>query len=71
MILGLLSRRFRAWLLFTLLLPVVGRCFQFFGARVSERSPRVGKALTTAGGLARSPRKATTGRARRRLRTDG
>jgi hypothetical protein len=60
-IFAFLSRRFRTWLLFTLLLPVVGRVLQALGVRVSDRSPRAGKALTSVGGAVRGPR----GKARR------
>ncbi len=57
MIFALLSRRVRAWVAFALVLPLIGRVLQALGVRVSERNPRVGKALTTAGGVALTPRR--------------
>ncbi len=55
MLLALLTRRFRSWVLLTLALPLLGRVLQALGVRVQGRSPRVGGALTTAGGYARGP----------------
>ena len=55
MIFAFLSRRLRAWLLFSLLLPVIGRLLQAAGARLTDRKPRVGKALTSAGDVVRRP----------------
>jgi hypothetical protein len=46
------SRRFRTWLLFALVLPVAGKVLRGLGARVEPRSPRAGRALGKAGGLA-------------------
>lgn len=56
MILALLSRRLRTWLLFAVLLPVVGRVLETVGVSVRDRNTRVGDALTTAGGYARTAR---------------
>jgi hypothetical protein len=50
------SRRLRTWLLFSLLVPVLGRLLQATGDRVSPRSPRVGSALAKAGDVARPPK---------------
>ena len=60
MIWAFLSSRIRTWVLFAVLLPVVGRLLEAIGVRT--KNPRVGGALTTAGGYARDPR----GRRRRR-----
>lgn len=56
MIVALLSRRLRSWLLLTVLLPVVGRVLQALGVRVSTGHPRIGRTLESVGGVARSPR---------------
>ena len=55
MVLALLTRRVRSWLLLTLLLPVVGRVLQAVGGRVEQRAPRAGRALGSAGAYARGP----------------
>jgi hypothetical protein len=60
MIWAFLSTRLRTWLLFAVLLPVVGRLLEAVGLRVGRRNPGVGSALTKAGGFARRP----TGRRR-------
>ncbi|MCW2616714.1 MAG: hypothetical protein JWN08_3708 [Frankiales bacterium] len=56
-----LSSRVRTWVLFAVLLPVVGRVLEAVGLRVGAKNPRAGRALTSAGGYARRP----TGRSRR------
>ena len=56
MIFAFLSSRLRTWLLFAVLLPVVGRLLETVGVRVGQRNPRAGSALTKAGGYARHPR---------------
>jgi hypothetical protein len=63
MFLAFLSSRLRTWVLFALVLPLVGRLLEAVGARVSGRSPQVGQALSKAGSFARSP--APRGRRRR------
>ncbi len=55
MFLAFLSRRFRNYLLFALVLPVAGRLLEGVGMRVGRRSPRAGQVLGTAGGYARRP----------------
>ena len=55
MIFAFLSRRLRTWVLFAVLLPFAGRVLQAVGLRVGGRNPRVGGALTRAGGYARQP----------------
>ena len=60
MIWAFLSSRIRTWVLFAVLLPVVGRLLEAIGVRT--KNPRVGGALTKAGGYARDPR----GKKRRR-----
>ena len=55
MILALLSARLRTWVLFAVLLPLVGRVLEALGMRA--RNPRVGNALTKAGGYARQPQR--------------
>ena len=44
-----LSSRIRTWLLFALVLPVVGKVLTALGVRVGEKRPRAGRALTTTG----------------------
>ena len=56
MIWALLSRRLRAWALFAVLLPLVGRLLELVGVRVARRNPRAGSALTTAAGYTRRPK---------------
>jgi hypothetical protein len=53
MIMAFLSSRVRTWVLFAVLLPLVGRLLQALGLRA--RNPRVSGALTRAGGYARRP----------------
>lgn len=53
MFLAFLSSRIRTWVLFAVLLPIVGRVLEALGMRV--RNPRVAGALTSAGGFARRP----------------
>jgi hypothetical protein len=55
-ILAFLSRRLRAWLLFAVLLPVVGRLLELVGVSVRDRNERVSDVLTKAGGYARTAR---------------
>ena len=50
-----LSSRVRTWVLFAVLLPLVGRVLETVGPRVGARSPAAGRALTKAGGYARRP----------------
>ena len=64
MFLAFLSARLRTWLLFALVLPLVGRLLEVVGVRVAGRSPRVGNALTSAGSLARTPKQRRRGRRR-------
>ena len=54
-IMAFLSSRVRTWVLFAVLLPLVGRVLEAAGPRVGARSPSAGRALTTAGGYARRP----------------
>ena len=66
MILAFLSSRVRTWLLLTVLLPLLGRVLEALGLRA--RNPRVSRALTRAGGYARTPPRAAryvVGRRRR------
>jgi hypothetical protein len=49
MIMAFLSSRIRTWVLFALVLPLVGRVLSALGGRVGERRPRVGRALTGTG----------------------
>ena len=49
MIWALLSSRIRSWVLFALVLPLVGRLLSALGVRIAERRPRAGQALTTTG----------------------
>ena len=49
MIMAFLSSRIRTWLLFALVLPLVGRVLSALGVRVGERRPGVGRALTSTG----------------------
>ena len=60
-----LSARLRSWVLFALVLPLVGRVLEAVGVRVAPRSPRAGNALTSAGGYARMGRGRRGRRARR------
>ena len=53
MILAFLSARIRTWVLFAVLLPLVGRLLEALGLRA--RNPKVAGALTRAGGYARKP----------------
>ena len=55
MIFAFLSARIRSYVLFALVLPVVGRLLQTVGVRVGARNPRAGDALQKAGGYARRP----------------
>ncbi len=48
-----LSTRLRTWLLLAVALPVAGRLLRAIGVRLEGRSPRAGKALTSAGEFAR------------------
>lgn len=66
MILAFLSSRIRTWLMFAVLLPLVGRVLQAVGVKVGARNPRVGGALSKAGGYARQPANRAAARARRR-----
>ena len=61
MIWAFLSSRVRTWVLFAVLLPLAGRLLEAVGMRT--KNPRVGGALTKAGGYARHPR--SGGRPRR------
>ena len=54
MIWAFLSTRLRTWVLFAVLLPIVGRVLEGLGLRA--RNPKVAGALTKAGGYARDPR---------------
>jgi hypothetical protein len=49
MIMAFLSSRIRTWLIFALVLPLVGRILTSLGVRVGERRPGVGRALTGTG----------------------
>ncbi len=49
MIWAFLSSRVRTWVLFALVLPIVGRVLSALGVRVGERRPRAGRALTQTG----------------------
>lgn len=49
MIMAFLSSRVRTWLLFALVLPIVGRILTAVGIRVGDRRPSVGRALTGTG----------------------
>ena len=60
-----LSSRLRTWLLFTVVLPLVGRLLQVVGVRVAGRSPRAGQALGRAGSFARTPQARRLRRRRR------
>ena len=50
-----LSSRVRTWVLFAVLVPLVGRGLETAGLRVGKKNPAVGGYLTTAGGYARRP----------------
>lgn len=58
-----LSARLRSWVLFALVLPLVGKLLQAVGVRVAPRNARAGRLLDQAGGLAQGGRR----RRRRRL----
>lgn len=58
-----LSSRVRTWVLFAVLLPLVGRVLEAAGPRVGARNASAGRAVTKAGELARRP---TRGSRRRR-----
>ena len=49
MIWAFLSSRVRTWVLFALVLPVVGKVLSALGARVGEKRPKAGRALTGTG----------------------
>jgi hypothetical protein len=49
MIWAFLSSRLRTWVLFALVLPVVGRVLTSLGARVGTNRPRAGRAMTSTG----------------------
>ena len=49
MIWAFLSSRVRTWVLFAVLLPVVGRLLKALGVRVGEKRPQAGRALTSTG----------------------
>ena len=49
MFMAFLSARLRSWLLFALVLPLVGRVLTAVGVRVGSRRPGVGRALTGTG----------------------
>ena len=55
MIMAILSSRVRTWVLFAVLLPLVGRALEALGLRVGAKNPRAGGYLTSAGGYARRP----------------
>ena len=61
-----LSARLRSWLLFALVLPVLGRVLEAVGVRIAPRNARAGNLLSQAGGYARTPRGRRARRARRR-----
>lgn len=66
MLMALLSSRIRTWVVFAVLLPLVGRTLEALGLRATN--PRVASALTKAGGYARTPPRAArhlVGRGRR------
>ena len=50
-----LSSRVRTWVLFAVLMPLVGRVLEAVGLRVGAKNPSAGRALTKAGGYARRP----------------
>ena len=54
-IMAFLSSRVRTWVLFAVLLPMVGRVLEAVGLRVGAKNPSAGRALTKAGGYARRP----------------
>ncbi len=56
MLMALLSRRLRTWVLFAVLLPLAGRVLQALGLRA--RNPRVSSTLTRVGGYAQTPPRA-------------
>lgn len=62
MIWAFLSSRVRTWVMFAVLLPLVGRVLERVAPRVARRNPRAGDALGKAGTWARDPR----GKKRRR-----
>ena len=49
MIMAFLSSRVRTWVLFALVLPIVGKVLSAVGVRVGEKRPKAGKALTSTG----------------------
>ncbi len=55
MIFALLSRRIRQYVVFALVIPLVGRVLEVLGVRVGARNPRAGQLLSQAGGYARRP----------------
>lgn len=66
MIAAILSSRIRTWVLFTVLMPLVGRLLQTVGVRVGQRNPRAGQALTKVGGYAQRPSRRAASRMRGR-----
>lgn len=54
-IMAFLSSRVRTWVLFAVLLPLVGRLLEAVGLRVGAKNPSAGRALSRAGGYARRP----------------
>lgn len=56
MIWAFLSSRVRTWVMFAVLLPLVGRVLERVAPQVAQRNPRAGDALSKAGGWARDPR---------------
>jgi len=53
MIMAFLSSRVRTWVLFAVLLPLVGRILEKVGVRVADRNPRAGRALASTSELMR------------------
>ena len=49
MIWAFLSSRIRTWVLFALVLPVVGKVLSALGGRVGTKRPKAGRALTSTG----------------------
>jgi hypothetical protein len=49
MIWAFLSSRVRTWMLFALVLPLVGRVLSALGGRMGDTRPRAGRALTRTG----------------------
>ena len=52
-----LSSRLRRWLVFVLVLPLIGRLVETVGVRVAPARPRAGRALTTTGQTLRRGRR--------------